>query len=103
MTLTASTKTNSEVRRAALLQIPVLPGTLDILLRRTRDIDPVTRKLVYTSLLGGKLKHPKQLTIAQREEIVKDELGDREACVEVSAGEVGRAWVDLGVREDGGE
>src|SRR5258708_24314178 len=100
MTLTASTKTNSEARRAALLQIPVLPGTLDILLRRTRDIDPVTRKLVYPSLLGGKLKHPKQLTIAQREVIVKDGLGDREAGVRVSAGKVVSAWFDLVVGED---
>jgi condensin complex subunit 3 len=53
-----------------------------------RDVDPVTRKLVYTSLLGGKLKHPKQLTITQREVIVKDGLGDREPGVRVAAGKV---------------
>lgn len=54
---------------------------------------------MYTSLLGGKLKHPKQLTIAQRELIVKDGLGDREAGVRVAAGKVVGGWFDWAVGE----
>ncbi|RDB27802.1 Condensin complex subunit 3 [Hypsizygus marmoreus] len=90
-----------EVRRAALLQIPILPTTLDIILSRTRDTDPLTRKLVYTNVLQSKLGHPRQLTIAQREQIMKDGLGDREPSVRVAAGKLAGSWFDTVLAENG--
>ncbi len=92
---------NSEVRRAAILHIPLTAITLGPLLRRTRDIDALTRKLVYTSVVGTKLKHPRQLSIADRELIVKDGLGDREPGVRVAAGKLVVAWFDVVLSEAG--
>ncbi|PFH49330.1 hypothetical protein AMATHDRAFT_76233 [Amanita thiersii Skay4041] len=82
-----------DVRRAALLNIPLDNSTLDSVLSRTRDTDPITRKVVY-SVLQTKLVHPRQLTIAQREQIVKDGLGDREPAVRLSAGKLVASWFD---------
>ncbi|KAF4618520.1 hypothetical protein D9613_009993 [Agrocybe pediades] len=84
-----------EVRRAALLNVPLTPATIDTILTRTRDVDAVTRKLVYTGVLQSKLEHPRQLSIAQREQIVKDGLGDREPAVRVAAGKLVASWLDL--------
>ncbi|TDL22782.1 hypothetical protein BD410DRAFT_722164 [Rickenella mellea] len=83
-----------EARRASLIHIPLVPQILPALLTRTRDVDPVTRKLVYTSLLP-RLDHPKQLTITQREFIVCHGLGDREEAVRVAAAKVLKGWLDL--------
>ena len=86
----------SEPRRSALIHTPLTHETLPFLLRRTRDIDPVTRKLVYTSLLSSsKISNPRLLTIAQREVVVRDGLGDREPSVRVAAGKVVCAWFDF--------
>ncbi|KZT37030.1 hypothetical protein SISSUDRAFT_988304 [Sistotremastrum suecicum HHB10207 ss-3] len=84
-----------DVRRAALLHTPPTTETLPDILTRTRDIDPVLRKLLYTSVLLENLKHPKQLTIAQREKITRDGLGDREPAVRAAAGKLLRSWVDI--------
>jgi condensin complex subunit 3 len=86
---------NSEVRRAALLHIPLSQTTAPDILSRTRDTDPLTRKLVYVSVLQKKLSHPRQLTIAQREQVVTDGLGDREPGVRVAAGKTVAAWFDI--------
>lgn len=97
--------THSEVRRAALLNVPLAPSTLDAVLSRTRDVDPVTRKLVYAGALGPKLAQPRHLSIAQREQVVKDGLGDREPGVRVAAGKLVAAWFDAvlaDTAEDGG-
>ena len=83
----------SEVRRAALLNIPLDNATLGTVLTRTRDTDPVTRKLVY-SVLESKLAHPRQLSIALREQLVKDGLGDREPAVRLAAGKLVASWFD---------
>ena len=64
------------------------------MLSRTRDVDGVTRKLVYAGALGVKLAHPRHLSIAQREQVVKDGLGDREPGVRVAAGKLVAAWFD---------
>ena len=85
-----------------MLHIPLTPTTVDALLSRTRDVDPVTRKLVYTTVLHAKLKHPRQLTIAQREQIVKDGLGDREPGVRLAAGKLVAAWFDTVLAETEG-
>ncbi|KAI5122625.1 hypothetical protein M0805_008714 [Coniferiporia weirii] len=84
----------AEVRRAALIHIPFTPDTLPALLTRSRDVDALTRKLVYATVLP-RLGHPKQLTIAQREQIVQQGLGDREEAVRVSAAKLLGSWVDV--------
>ncbi|KAF8155928.1 nuclear condensing complex subunit [Crassisporium funariophilum] len=96
---TISTDPSAEVRRAALVHIPVTPTSLDAILSRTRDIDPVMRKLVYAGVLQVKLGHPRQLSIAQREQVVKDGLGDREPAVRVAAGKLVTSWFDVVVAE----
>ncbi|KAJ6624265.1 nuclear condensing complex subunit [Mycena sp. CBHHK59/15] len=85
----------ADVRRATLLHIPLTSDTLDVILARTRDIDPLTRKLVYSSVLQPKLGHPRHLTIAQREQIVQTGLGDREPAVRLAAGKMVAAWFDM--------
>lgn len=76
------------------MNIPITPSTIDIILSRTRDVDAVTRKLIYSAVISGRIEHPRQLSIAQRELIVKDGLGDREPSVRVSAGKVVTQWFD---------
>ncbi|KIO22870.1 hypothetical protein M407DRAFT_15642 [Tulasnella calospora MUT 4182] len=83
-----------EVRRAALLNIAASKVTLDSILSRTRDQDTTIRKLLYAHVLAG-LPHPKLLTIAQREEVVKNGLKDRESTVRAAAGRLVGGWVDL--------
>jgi len=94
----------SDVRLAALLNIPITAQTLVTVLTRTRDVDMTVRRLVYSSVLlthailpdnampGA--AHPRALTIAQREQIVRNGLGDREPAVRAAAGKLLGAWVD---------
>lgn len=89
----------SEVRRAALINLPVTPETLPVIITRTRDTDTLTRKLAYSSVLEPKLGHPRHLTIAQREDITKVGLGDREATVRVAAGNMITKWLDIAMSE----
>ncbi|KAG6849522.1 hypothetical protein H0H93_007772 [Arthromyces matolae] len=84
-----------EVRRAALISLPLLPLTTEAILSRTRDTDSLTRKLVYSNVLSTKLEHPRLLTIAQRELVFKDGLGDREPTVRVAAGKLASSWFDI--------
>jgi condensin complex subunit 3 len=81
------------------VNIPLVPTSLDVILGRTRDVDPVTRKLVFNGVLQSKLGHPRQLSIAQRERIVKDGLGDREPGVRVAAGKLVASWFDAAMVE----
>ncbi|KAK2461192.1 hypothetical protein APHAL10511_006719 [Amanita phalloides] len=83
----------AEVRRAALLNVPLDNTTLSTVLSRTRDTDLVTRKLVHT-VLQSKLVHPRQLSIALREQLVNDGLGDREPVVRLAAGKLIASWFD---------
>ena len=76
------------------MHLPFTPSTLPALLTRSRDPDALTRKLVYSAILP-RLSHPKQLTIAQRESVVKEGLGDREDAVRVAAARLLGSWVDL--------
>ncbi|KAH9029983.1 nuclear condensing complex subunit [Lactarius pseudohatsudake] len=95
---------SADVRRAALLNIPITVDTLPTVLARTRDIDTTVRRLVYGNILlahaeppDGALPgaaHPRALTIAQRELIVRNGLGDREPAVRAAAGKLVGAWVD---------
>ncbi|KAF7357433.1 hypothetical protein MSAN_01339300 [Mycena sanguinolenta] len=84
-----------DVRRAALLHVPLTAATLPAILARTRDVDPLTRKLVYASVLTPRLEHPRHLTVAQREAVVQTGLGDREPAVRVAAAKLVAAWFEL--------
>ncbi|TFY80499.1 hypothetical protein EWM64_g3513 [Hericium alpestre] len=97
---------SADVRRAALLNIPASPTTLTALLARTRDVDTTVRKLVYSAILEGNcfipgseeaamgVTHPRVLSIAQRELIVRNGLGDREPAVRAAAGKLVATWVE---------
>lgn len=95
----------AEVRRAALLNIPLAPHTLSVMLARTRDTDTVMRKLVYSQVLETNClsadhasmgaAHPRGLSIAQRELIIRNGLGDREPAVRAAAGSLLGTWVDV--------
>ncbi|KAG2088380.1 nuclear condensing complex subunit, partial [Suillus discolor] len=95
----------ADVRRAALLNIPLSSATLDAVLGRTRDIDTIMRKLVYFAILiqhcfasegsAMGLVHPRVLTISQREFIIRNGLGDREPAVHQAAALLLRKWVDV--------
>ncbi|KAF5389537.1 hypothetical protein D9757_004209 [Collybiopsis confluens] len=89
----------AEVRRAALVNIPVTPETIPVITTRIRDTDTLTRKLAYSAVLEPKLGHPRHLTISQREEITKAGLGDREAVVRVAAGKMITKWLDIAMSE----
>ena len=83
-----------DVRRAALMNLPLTPSTLPLILARARDVDPAIRKLVYTSVLASRLPHPRLLSAEQREKSVRDGLNDREKSVQEAAGGMLRAWLD---------
>lgn len=101
------------MRRIALLNTPLLPETLPSLLTRTRDVDVGVRALLYAHTLlpsdsttsastsrasrnalssPNRLNSPRQLTIEQRERVVKDGLGDREGKVRAGAGKMLAGW-----------
>ncbi|TBU47907.1 nuclear condensing complex subunit [Dichomitus squalens] len=105
----------AEVRRAAVTHLPATPYTLPALLARTRDVDAATRRLVYVNVLEkyctgvGEdsrtrvgFTHPRVLTIAQREQIVRNGLGDREDIVKKAAAQLLGVWVDV-VRTEAGK
>ncbi|KAE9404610.1 hypothetical protein BT96DRAFT_955565 [Gymnopus androsaceus JB14] len=77
---------------AALINLPVTPETLPVIITRTRDTDTLTRKLAYSAVLEPKL--------AQREEITKAGLGDREAVVRVASAKMIMKWLDIAMSEE---
>ncbi|KAF9008698.1 nuclear condensing complex subunit [Cyathus striatus] len=95
---------SADVRKAVLLNIPITEITLPHILSRTRDVDTTIRKVVYLSVLQSNTtqgdppvvgpSHPRVLTIAQREQIVRNGLGDREPTVRSAAGALIGAWVE---------
>ncbi|CAK5265065.1 unnamed protein product [Mycena citricolor] len=89
-----STDPSPEVRRAALMNVPLTPTTLPALLDRTRDVDAVTRKLVYSGVFTPRLENPRMLSIGQRETLVRAGLGDREPAVRLAAGKMVGHWYD---------
>lgn len=91
----------SEVRRSALVSVPLTHATIPTILTRTRDVDPVIRKSLLSSVLLHKLDHPKQLTVAQREKVIKDAIRDRETSVRVAGGHLIEAWFSITLEENG--
>jgi len=70
-----------------------------------RDVEPLIRKLVFSAILepnatqGNEIKvtgptHPRAFTISQREQIIKDGLGDREESVRNAATSLIGSWID---------
>lgn len=89
------------MRRVALLNAPLIPETLDVILSCVRDVDPVMRKLVYTAILGPSTSqaysiHSQCMTLEQRDFVVRNGLGDVEDAVRVAAGKMLQAWFDAG-------
>ena len=81
-----------------------------------RDTDTTIRKLVYSAILEKNVTvgdsdqmgptHPRALTIAQRERIIRNGLGDREPSVRAAAASLLGRWVDVveeQPRVEGGE
>lgn len=110
----------SDVRRATLANLPINPRTIPAMLARTRDVDPVVRKLVYTSVLEPHCTtsspspsssaaaeneqameemmgptHPRVFSIEQRELVVRNGLGDREEGVKAAASKLVSTWLDV--------
>ncbi|KAI0030500.1 nuclear condensing complex subunits [Vararia minispora EC-137] len=101
---------SGEVRRAILVNIRLDGDSLSAILQRMRDVEPATRKLVFTNILLPNiwvkaapdtpqservmgLTHPRALTIQQREDIVSVGLGDREDAVRAAAGGLVSEWM----------
>ena len=99
---------SSDVRRTALLAIPINPQTLPRVLERTMDTDITIRKLLYSAVLDKSTTvvgedgvktfgptHPRVLSIVQREVIIRNGLGDRDHQVRASAASLLETWVDF--------
>jgi condensin complex subunit 3 len=91
---------HSEVRRATLVNIPVNSTSLPAILARARDTETTIRKFLYSSVLDGAASdrtaaHPRTLTIAQRELLVRHGLGDREKTVRAAAATMIGTWIDV--------
>ena len=81
----------SEVRRTTLVNIPVNEQTVLCLIDRTYDTDATIRKVLYGSVLP-KLS-PRNLSMFQRESIVRKGLGDREPSVKTAARSLIATWM----------
>ena len=71
------TDPSADVRRSLLLNLPLTPGTLPYLLERARDLDPATRRALYSRLLPtlGDFRH---LSLSMREKLLRWGLRDRD-------------------------
>ncbi|KAI5457878.1 nuclear condensing complex subunit [Mariannaea sp. PMI_226] len=85
---------SAEVRRSLLVNLPILPNTLPLLLERARDQDPATRRAVYSRLLPalGDFRH---LSLNMREKLLRWGLRDRDENVRKAAGRLFRErWIE---------
>lgn len=71
---------SADVRRSLLLNLPLTPETLPFLLERARDLDPATRRALYSRLLPalGDFRH---LSLSMREKLLRWGLRDRDENV----------------------
>lgn len=95
--------TSAEVRRSLLLNLPLAPETLPYLLERARDLDPPTRRALYSRLLPtlGDFRH---LSLSMREKLLRWGLRDRDENVRKATGRLFRErWVEdcAGTRNQG--
>lgn len=103
-----------------LLYLPLGTRTIPAILARSRDKDNSIRKLVYSTVLEQRcivpagpdgadeaigVVHPRALTIAQRELIIRNGLGDREETVKTAASRLIGTWLEAvrgpSVKEEG--
>ncbi len=67
---------SADVRKAALLQIAVCPQSIPAVLERRRDVDNLVRRMFYSKKMA-EIDVNTDLTIQQREEVLKSGLTDR--------------------------
>lgn len=84
----------SEVRKVVALNISPTDLTIDALVSRTRDVDDAVRRVIYHHCLP-QIPLPRHFSIAQREQILRNGLGDRDETVKASAAKLIGQWVDL--------
>ncbi|KAI9827692.1 MAG: hypothetical protein M1819_006893 [Sarea resinae] len=85
---------SAEVRRSLLLNLPLTQKTLPYLLERARDLDPGTRRALYSRLLPalGDFRH---LSLSMREKLLRWGLRDRDQTVRRAAAKVFRErWIE---------
>lgn len=85
---------SAEVRRSLLLNLPLTPGTLPYLLERARDLDPATRRALYSRLLPalGDFRH---LSLSMREKLLRWGLRDRDENVRKATARLFRErWIE---------
>jgi condensin complex subunit 3 len=96
---------NADVRRSLLVNLPILPETLSVLLERARDQDAATRRAVYSRLLPalGDFRH---LSVKMREKLLRWGIRDRDENVRKAASRLFRErWIEdcagAPIQEDG--
>ena len=94
---------SADVRRSLLLNLPLTPGTLPFLLERARDLDPATRRALYSRLLPalGDFRH---LSLSMREKLLRWGLRDRDENVRKATARLFRErWIEdcAGARQNG--
>ncbi|KAI9665602.1 MAG: hypothetical protein M1829_005682 [Trizodia sp. TS-e1964] len=85
---------SADVRRSLLLNLPLTPETLPILLERARDQDVATRRALYTRLLPslGDFRH---LSLVMREKLLRWGLRDRDENVRKATTKLFRErWIE---------
>jgi condensin complex subunit 3 len=85
---------SADVRRSLLLNLPLTPETLPYLLERARDLDPPTRRALYSRLLPalGDFRH---LSLSMREKLLRWGLRDRDENVRKAAAKLFRErWIE---------
>jgi len=85
---------SADVRRSLLLNLPLTPSTLPYLLERARDVDPATRRALYSRLLPalGDFRH---LSLSMREKLLRWGLRDRDENVRKAAARLFRErWIE---------
>ena len=85
---------SAEVRRSLLLNLPLTPSTLPFLLERARDLDPATRRALYSRLLPalGDFRH---LSLSMREKLLRWGFRDRDEHVRTATARLFREhWVE---------
>lgn len=85
---------SADVRRSLLLNLPLTPGTLPYLLERARDLDPPTRRALYSRLLPalGDFRH---LSLTMREKLLRWGLRDRDENVRKAAARLfSERWIE---------
>lgn len=85
---------SADVRRSLLLNLPLTPSTLPYLLERARDLDPPTRRALYSRLLPalGDFRH---LSLSMREKLLRWGLRDRDDNVRKATARLFRErWIE---------